>query len=217
MRAVNLLPRDAERVRRGTARTPLLFAAGGAAAVTSAAVVFLLSASGTTDELRTQLAETRAALATVPSTGKPAVTSAALVQERSDRVAALAAALSTRVPFDRLLREVSFVLPEDAWLTGITAMAPADSTAVATAPGAAPGPSSTGPQGVTIQGSTYSHESVARVLARLSALPSLINVRLMVSARVVPQTNETDGVKKKAGKTTVAFTIAATLRTESSS
>jgi Tfp pilus assembly protein PilN len=185
--------------------------------VTSAAVVFLLSASGTTDELRTQLAETRAALATVPSTGKPAVTSAALVQERSDRVAALAAALSTRVPFDRLLREVSFVLPEDAWLTGITAMAPADSTAVATAPGTAPAPSSTGPQGVTIQGSTYSHESVARVLARLSALPSLINVRLMVSARVVPQTNETDGVKKKAGKTTVAFTIAATLRTESSS
>jgi hypothetical protein len=39
----------------------------------------------------------------------------------------------------------------------------------------------------------------------------------MVSARVVPQTNETDGVKQKAGKTTVAFTIVATLRTESSS
>ncbi|HLG08041.1 MAG TPA: PilN domain-containing protein [Gaiellaceae bacterium] len=217
MRAVNLLPRDAERVRRGTARTPLLVAAGGAAAVTSAAVVFFLSASGTADELRTQLAETRAALAAVPSTGRPAVTSAALVQERSDRVVALAAALSTRIPFDRLLREVSFVLPEDAWLTGITATAPADSTAVATAPGTAPAPSSTGQEGVTIQGSTYSHESVARVLARLSALPPLMNVRLTASTRVVPQTDESDGAKKKVGKTTVAFTIAATLRTESSS
>lgn len=218
MRAVNLLPRDAKRARIGTARIPLLFAAGAAAAVTSAAVVFFLSASGTADELRTQLAETQAALATVPSTGRPAVTSAALVQERSDRVVALAAALSTRIPFDRVLREVSFVLPEDVWLTGITATAPADSTAVATAPGTAPPPSSTGQEGVTIQGSTYSHESVARVLARLSALPSLTNVRLTASTRVVPQPDETGGAKKKkVGKTTVAFTIAAALRTESSS
>ena len=217
MRAVNLLPREVERARRGTARTPLLIAAGGAAAATSAAVVFFLSASGTASELRTQLAETRAALATVPRTGRPAVTPGALAQERSDRVVALAAALSTRIPFDRLLLEVSYVLPEDAWLTGITAMAPADGTAVATAPGTAPAPSSTGQQGVTIQGSTYSHESVARVLARLSALPSLMNVRLTVSARVEPQTNETDGAKTKAAKTVVAFTVAATLRTGSSS
>lgn len=217
MRAVNLLPRDAERARIGTTRTGLLIAAGGAAAATFAAVVFSLSASGTADELRTQLAETRAALATVPSTGRPAVTPGALVQERSDRVVALAAALSTRIPFDRLLREVSYVLPEDAWLTGITAIAPADGTAVATAPGTAPAPSSTGQQGVTIQGSTYSHESVARLLARLSVISSLANVRLTTSARFEPQTDETDGAKKKAGKTVVAFTVAATLRHGSSS
>ncbi len=217
MRAVNLLPRDVARARTGTARTPLLFVAGCAAAATSAAVVFFLSASGTADELRTQLEEAQAALATTSRTERSAVTSGALVQERSNRVAALAAGLSTRIPFDRLLREVSFVLPEDAWLTGITAIAPAVSTAIATAPGTAPAPASTGQQGVTIQGSTYSHESVARVLARLSVLPSLMNVRLMVSARVEPQTNETDDAKKKAGKTVVAFTVAATLRTESSS
>lgn len=217
MRAVNLLPRDAGRTRTGTTRTPLLIAAGGAAVATSAAVVLFLSASGTATELRIQLAETRAALATLPSTPRPAVSTGALVQERSNRVVALAAALSTRIPFDRLLREVSYVLPEDAWLTGITALAPADAEAVGTAPGTAPAPSSTGQQGVTIQGSTYSHESVARVLARLSALPSLTNVRLTASARVEPETSATDGAKKKAGKTVVTFAVAATLRSGSSS
>ena len=219
MRAVNLLPRDAERTRSGGSRTPLLIAAGGAAAVTAAAVMLSLSASGTAGDRRGELESIEAAIALVPTAPRPAVTQGALVQERTDRVAALAAALSTRIPFDRLLRELSYVLPEDAWLTGITASAPANSAPAGTTPGATPPASSTGTQGVTIQGATYSHESVARVLARLSVIPSLENVRLTASARVEPQLDETKGATKKAKrqKTVVTFTISATLRTGSSS
>jgi len=222
MRAVNLLPRDAERTSSEGARTPLLVAVGGVAAVTAVAVVLAFSASGTASERRDELASIEQAIGLVPTAGNPAVSQAGLAQERTDRVSALAAALSTRIPFDRLLRELSLVLPEDAWLTGITASAPASEAPTGATPGKASAAAST-TQGVTIQGATYSHQSVARVLARLAVIPSLENVRLTASARVEPQTDQTDGAakttksKKKKQRTVVTFSVAATLRTGSSS
>jgi len=221
MRAVNLLPRDAERTSSEGARTPLLLAVGGVAAVTAVAVVLSFSASGTASERRDELASIEQAIALVPSAERPAVSDAGLAQERTDRVSALAAALSTRIPFDRLLRELSLVLPEDAWLTGITASAPALAAPAGAPPGRSPAAATT-TQGVTIQGATYSHQSVARVLARLSVIPSLENVRLTASARVEPQTNQTEGAakttkSKKKQKTVVTFSVAAALRTGSSS
>ena len=217
MRAVNLLPRTAERARTEGARTPLLIAAGGAAAVTAAAVVLSLSASGAAGDRRVELAAVEEAIALVPSAGRPAVSQAVLVQERADRVAALAAALSTRIPFDRLLRELSLVLPEDAWLTGITASAPVSAAPTGASPGT-PRATATTTQGVTIQGATYSHQSVARVLGRLSVIPSLENVRLSASARVEPAADASASkTGKKKQKTYVTFTVSATLHTGSPS
>jgi Tfp pilus assembly protein PilN len=134
-------------------------------------------------------------------------------------VAALASALTTRIPFDRLFRELSFVLPEDAWLTGIVASAPASTALAGVTPAGTRAASAATTQGVTIQGATYSHQSVARVLARLSVIPSLENVRLTASARVEPEAAATGGVaaNKKKQKVVVTFTVAATLRTGSSS
>ena len=222
MRAVNLLPRDVERTCVEGARTPLLVVAGGVALVTAAAVVLSFTASGVADERRAELAATEAAIALVPTASRPAVTQSALVQERTDRVAALSAALSTRISFDRLLRELSLVLPEDAWLTGITAAAPASFAPVGAVQGAAPPPPPSGTDGVTIQGATYSHDSVARVLSRLFVVPSLENVRLTASARVEPPQDENNEQKKKKKKkkkdrpkTVVTFTVTAALQTGS--
>jgi Tfp pilus assembly protein PilN len=220
MRAVNLLPRDVERTGSDSARTPLLIAAGAVAAVTAVAVVMSLSASGAADTRRAELAAAEEAIASVPNAGRPTVSQATFVQERTDRVAALAAALSTRISFDRLLRQLSLVLPEDAWLTGITASAPASAAPTGAPPGGTAPAAAVTTQGVTIQGATYSHQSVARVLARLSVIPSLESIRLTASARVEPQADETEGDKKtdtKKQKTVVTFSVAATLRTGSSS
>jgi Tfp pilus assembly protein PilN len=209
MRAVNLLPRDLERAGNEGGRAPLLVAAGGIAAVTAAGVVLFMSASGSVSDRQTQLDSVEAAIARVPNTARPAVAAGAIAQERSDRVAALAAALTTRVPLDRLLRELAFVLPEDAWLTGLTASMP-QAAATATVPPGTPAAPSTGTQ-VTIQGATYSHESVARVLARLAAIPSLDDVKLTASARAEPTVAQSGGKAKTKHKTVVTFTIAANL------
>jgi Tfp pilus assembly protein PilN len=218
MRAVNLLPRDVERTRTEGARMPLLVAAGGVAAVTVFAVFLSFSASGAANDRRAELAAVDAQIALAPSHGTPQVTQAALVEERTNRVAALASALSTRVPFDRLLRELALVLPDDAWLTGITASAPVGTTPAGSTRAASVPASTPTAQGVTILGATYSQQSVARVLGRLGAIPALENVQLTSSTRVEPQADPTKQQRaRKNQKAIVAFTIAATLSTGSSS
>jgi Tfp pilus assembly protein PilN len=222
MRAVNLLPSDLERQRADSAgRAPLFVAAGGFAVVTAAAVALFMSASGSVSDQRGALESAEAALAAVPSTGQPTVVPAAITQERADRVAALSAALTTRVPLDRLLRDLGYVLPDDAWLISLSASAPESADAGTATPGtAAPAPSAV--QGVTIEGATYSNSSVARVLSRLSAIPSLDQVRLTGTVRVVPAAAvapdaKTTKRKTKKQKTVVAFVIAANLRAGSGS
>jgi Tfp pilus assembly protein PilN len=220
MRAVNLLPRDAGRTSaRDGRRRPLVAAAGGIVAVTALSVFVVMSAGGAADERRAELALTESAIAAIPAAELPSAASGLIAQERADRVAALSAALSSRVAVDRVLRELSFVLPADAWLTGLIANAPTESQAASTQAGGPAQASSSAP-GVTIQGATFSHESVARVLARLSVLPTLENVRLTASARIQPQQGAVQQAKsspgardgKKKQRPVVTFTIAADLR-----
>jgi Tfp pilus assembly protein PilN len=211
MRAVNLLPRDLERQRSEGGRAPLFVAGGGVAAFTAAAVVLFLSASGSVSEQRSQLESVEAAIARLPAPGPQAVSPGAVAQERTDRVTALSAALSTRTAVDRLLRELALVLPEDAWLTGLSAAAPVTASPAGAPPGGT-APAAAATPGVTIQGATYSHESVARVLARLAALPTLTDVRLTASARVEPAAAEDGKKTTERQKPVVTFTITASLR-----
>lgn len=196
MRAVNLLPQDEARRRSGPSRLPLVVAAGAIAAVTVVAATAFLSAGSEADALRSEVAAVEAAIARIPKVPTPAVAPAALQQERADRLAALSAAVSGRIAFDRLLQELSLVLPQDTWLTGITAAAPTPSSAAAPASKAA----TEVVRGVTIQGATYSYESVARVLSRLVALPSLANVTLTATALVEPEQATTPTGAKTAQK-----------------
>ncbi len=159
MRAVNLLPRDEQRERLQGARTPLIIAAGGVVAVTAFAMLLASSATGSANDRRGELEALEAAIVELPKAQDTAVSQGSLVRERTDRAAALSAALSTRVPFDRLLREISYVLPEDTWLTQ-----PSDCARRGTAPvprrcGAAPARDDRAAGG--------SHDRGGHVLARL--------------------------------------------------
>jgi Tfp pilus assembly protein PilN len=213
MRAVNLLPRDAERTGAGSARrAPYVVAGGGIAVVTAFLAFFFLSASGAVDEKKAELAVTKSAIAAIRKPADESPPSGVVVQERADRVAALSAALSARIAVDRALLELSYVLPEDAWLTGLIANAPNETAGAA--PGGAPAATSAA-SGVTIQGATFSHESVARVLGRLAVLPSLENVHLTASALIQPQADQDVGQAKSSQKkqrALVTFTIEADLR-----
>jgi Tfp pilus assembly protein PilN len=173
MRAVNLLPRD-EVKRSFEAKRGVAFgAAGGAALATVVLVTMTMSASGAVGEKQAELDGLRAEIAAIPApVVKDTSTDDVLAAEKSARVGALSSALTTRIAWDRVLRQVSLVLPEDVWLTSLSATAPKGAPAADTA---------VSTSGVTLAGSTYSQNGVARFLSRLAVIPDLANVRLLSS------------------------------------
>lgn len=179
MRAVNLLPKDANHQRkRKQTSWPAVIGLAGAAVVIAALGAGLLQARGNVSDKQDELQSVSAELAAMPAANeRPADRSAELAAERTKRAAALASAFSYHVSWDRVLRRFALVLPDDVWLTSLTAAAP--KTPGLTVPAATP---EAAPSGFTITGYTYSQEGVARLLARLSVLPDLTNVQLQTSA-----------------------------------
>lgn len=223
MRAVNLLPRDSKKSRKRVSLvTQLAFVAP--VVVVSVLVAGYLLTSSKVNNNRATLAALQAELATLPPPPAPALTNnTQLAVERSQRIAALSSALQGRLVWDRVLRQVSAVLPGDVWLTTLSgqsppppapptpASAPAGTTATtATAPtttsgtttAATPAPPpapATGP--LTLAGFTYSQEAVARLLTRLAVVPVLQDVKLVSSSQTM-----------LGGSTVIAFSIQAGVR-----
>lgn len=170
MRAVNLLPRD-EAKRSFEAKRGVVFGGiGGTALATAVLASMVIGAGGATSSKREELDALRTQIAAIPAV--PVVDSSredALAAEKGARVGALSAALAGRVAWDRVLRQVSLVLPEDVWLTNLSAAAPDATQAAATG------------SGFTLTGATYSQNGVARFLSRLAVIPDLANVRLQSS------------------------------------
>ena len=179
MRAVNLLPKDVNQQKRKQTSWPAVIGLAGAAVVIAALGAGLLQARGSVADKQDELQSVSAELAAMPAANeRPGDRSAELATERTKRAAALTSAFSYHVSWDRVLRRFALVLPDDVWLTTLTAAAPKtpglDTTTTAS--------DSSAPTGFTISGYTYSQESVARLLARLSVLPDLTDVQLQTSA-----------------------------------
>jgi Tfp pilus assembly protein PilN len=179
VRAVNLLPTDAARTRR---RVP------GAPAVAAAATVVVVSAAlgavyeherNTVNSRRADLQSLQQQLAALPPAAKTETLPSGLAADQVSRVGALSSVLSHRVAWDPMLHQLALVLPDDVWLTDLKASSPSPvSAATAAAPAPTPAGSAGLPTAFTITGKTYSQESVARLLARLAAVPGLRDVQL---------------------------------------
>jgi Tfp pilus assembly protein PilN len=181
MRAFNLLPRETR--RETTTRRPGVaqVAVGLVAIVALAAMgaMFLTTDASLNDKRseRDALQSQLQALQTQIEESQQGAQQPELAGEQAARTAALATALRARVAWDRLLRELALVLPEDVYLQTLTANAPAPLTAVSaqTSGGA--------PVHFALTGSTEKQADVALTLSRLSVVPELTNVRLVSAQR----------------------------------
>ncbi len=196
MRAVNLLPRDES--KRTKTNVPVLVGVVGAVLATAILSVMFLSATAKVRDRQGQLDELRAELAAVPPPAPPNTASTGLATERQQRIVALSTALTRRVAWDRVLRNLSLVLPDDVWLTALSATSPASPAASAPPAPAAP---TAAPTQFNISGYTYSQDSVARLLSRLQVVPDLTNVQLQASS-----------LTQVGSQHIVQFTIAANVR-----
>jgi Tfp pilus assembly protein PilN len=188
MCAFDLMPKEETR-ERGTrvglaklavALLGLVIVAGLAAAYLYAGAG-VMSKQGELDDLRAQLAELE-----VP-VEEPVVGAPALTAEGQARSTALSTALAIRIAWDRVLREVSLVVPEDVWLTQLSASTP--NAALGGAAAAAPTTTgSTSPNSLAAVGFARSQESVALLLSRLESIPELTTVQLQASTRTESET-----------------------------
>ncbi len=194
MRAVNLLPRDHGQRTIKKESLPLLVGTCAGVLVAALLGTMFMMGSGKIAAQQRKLDDLNRRFHALPPP-PPGPTSAQrqLAGEQSARVSALSTALSSRVAWDRVFREFSLVLPGDVWLTMLSAkspISPATNAATATGGGV--------PSEFTIQGRTYSHDGVARLLSRLQVVPDLTNVQLLSST-----------LSKVHGQAVVEFSIAA--------
>jgi Tfp pilus assembly protein PilN len=189
MRAFNLMPKEVEREKAGA--SPLLTRV----AVPVVAVLVLVGLGAgfmlmdarvgekraQADDLRAQLAELTAQ-AGPDSEGQQGA--ATIAGEGQARTGALAAALGGRIAWDRILREFTLVLPEDVWVTAISAASGGSTTEPA------PGQATPGGSTFTITGFARYQASVAQLLSRLAVIPEFSSVQLQSSARGADPQNQ---------------------------
>lgn len=196
MRAVNLLPREDARAlrQRHVPNLALLVAVLSAVVLTALLSGWFLVASSNVTQKHEELDVARAELAATPPPPVQPQTNDGLRQEKDQRLTALSTALSGRLAWDRVLRELSLVLPEDIWLSSLQAKSPAMTVAT-------PGVVAPTTGGFTLTGHTYSHDGVARLLGRLELVPHLTGVQLQSST-----------LTELSGRPVVEFTILAGVR-----
>jgi Tfp pilus assembly protein PilN len=197
VRAVNLLPRDqAQRTIKKESLPILIGACSGVLVLAVLGAMFMMGSGKVAAQQRKVDDLNRLYQALPPPPAGPSAAQQQLAGEQSARVGALSTALTSRVAWDRVFREFSLVLPEDVWLTTLSAKSPI-SPVTNTPTGTGTGP----PSQFTIQGRTYSHDGVARLLSRLQVVPDLTNVQLLSST-----------LSKVGGQDVVDFSIAADIK-----
>ena len=210
MRAINLLPRDEKRRTGPSIPTPVAISTlAGLITATALIALLLVSAHGKVKSRELELAQKEAELAAIPVPAQKQLQQQnALVTDQQARVAALNSALSKRIAWDRVLREFALVLPDDVWLLSMSAKAPSFATAITTTSSSGSDSSAStgtpalgGTLGFNIEGYTYSHDAVARLLSRLSVVPDLEQVQLVTSERA-----------KLGNRTVIHFRIGANVR-----
>jgi Tfp pilus assembly protein PilN len=207
MRAFNLLPKEeARQAKEGASPLPQVLVALAGVLVFAALAAFYLMAGTDVTKKKGKIEDLRAELAAYQAPKQQSSLedkSSALVAERLQRTTALGSALTSRLAWDRVLRELALVIPDDVTLDTIQATAPSSPLV--------PPPADGSPvKNFTITGTTKSQASVAELLARLSVIPELSAVRLE-SAQLEPAGTDPNAV----GPKVVKFTVSGALRADS--
>ena len=188
MRAVNLIPTDQQRGAGGAAGKSgggAYILLGALALMVVLAASYVVAGKSVTDK-KTKLADLtqQAAAAEAKSASLTSYTKFASIRaKRVDTVSQLAA---SRFDWSHALREVSRVLPENAWLTSLTATT---SPAVSVGGGGGSLRSSLNVPAIQVQGCTTSQASVAKLIARLRLIDGVQRVSLEDSTKGTESTN----------------------------
>lgn len=192
MRPVNLIPPEQRRGGTSVRSGPIAYLLVGALALALAAVTMVVLANNKIGDRQAKVAELQREDEAIKSRTdelSPFVQFAAAERQRTNTIRSLA---NSRFDWERVMRELSLVLPKDVSLTDLTATSPGATSpdASATTTGTTSAPS------VEMTGCAQGHEGVAGFLGALRNIDGVTSVDLQSSER----SSDTSG----AGSTTAA-------------
>jgi Tfp pilus assembly protein PilN len=182
MRAVNLIPSDQQRGAGGAAGK----SGGGAYILLGAlALIVVLAASyvvsgKSVNDKQAQLADITQQAAAAEAKAASLTSYTKFASIRAKRVETVSQLAASRFDWAHALREVSRVLPENAWLTTLTATT---SPSVSVGGGSGALRSSLNVPAIQLQGCTTSQASVAKLIARLRLVDGVQRVSLEDSTK----------------------------------
>jgi Tfp pilus assembly protein PilN len=194
MRAVNLIPTDQQRGAGGAAGK-----SGGGAYILLGALALLVVLAAAYVVTGKSVDDKKASLTTLNQQAAAAEAASASLTSytkfasiRAKRVETVSQLASSRFDWAHALREVSRVLPENAWLTSLTATT---STTVGVGVGGSGGSlrSSLDVPAIQLQGCTTSQASVAKLIARLRLVDGVQRVSLEDSTKGQEPTGPANG------------------------
>jgi hypothetical protein len=186
MRAVNLLP--AKERGRSFRPTRTQVAVIGAVAIAGGLGYWGYSAHADASDAQAALAAARTDRAQVEAELQRRAADGAGAASLSAGDAYVAGLATSRVDGEHLLRRVATVTPPSIWYRNVVLDAGAGAAAEAAA--AAAGTATTSAAALTLDGFTFSHTQVARLMARISAIrglgePHLLSSKVELGARAL--------------------------------
>jgi Tfp pilus assembly protein PilN len=185
MRPVNLIPLEERHGQMAPLRTgALAYVIVAVLAVALAGVTAVVITGNKISDRKADVAslKSKVAVAKAEADRLSAYTDfAAMQQARQDTVTSLA---TSRFDWERVLRELAIVIPDDVWMTSVTAAASSDpaSSSTSSSTGSSATAEITGPS-LDIQGCAAGHEAVAKFLASLREVDGVTRVSVMSSDR----------------------------------
>jgi Tfp pilus assembly protein PilN len=121
VRPVNLIPSEQRTGRRAGLRGgPLAYIVVGALVLLLAGLTLLVATNNQISDRKAEISELRVEVASAEARADKLAAYTALGQVREQRVATVSSLADSRFDWERVMRELSLVLPADVWLTNLT-------------------------------------------------------------------------------------------------
>jgi Tfp pilus assembly protein PilN len=204
VRPVNLIPPEDRHGGTPVRTGPIAYLLVGALAIALAAVTMVVLANNKISDRKAEIVQLNLQVAAASSQAaqlQPFIQFSDTEHQRADTVRAVA---NSRFDWERVMRELSLVLPNDVSLTDLTATAPNSASTDATAT------TTSAPTMPTLEliGCAQGHDGVAGFLSALRDIDGVTSVDLQSSERVGAQdTTSTDATDCRTSPSISKFTL----------
>jgi Tfp pilus assembly protein PilN len=189
MKAVNLIPTEHRRARATGSKSGGAYIVIGALGLLLVMAVMYVMTANSLNERETKAEEARQEADALEKRADQLGTFTNFASIKEQRLASVVTTAQTRFDWERMIRELSRVMPEGSWVQSVEASSTGDAedAADAAVPGAlvAPAPSA------TLTGCTLSQSEVAKLMVRMESMHRVTDVELNDSTREQGSTETT--------------------------